>query len=120
MRGLADMCAKVVGGGLQEGRWLSYISLIFERGWLKQNSVQVNEGGLHEGIRHVHVHVHYVSMYITCTRTYMYIMIGLKNDYGIHVSTCIFTLFLLNGSKNKNEIKITFFTVFPLTLNPEQ
>ena len=36
----------MVGGGLHEGRWLSYIySFIFERGWLKGNSVVRHGGG---------------------------------------------------------------------------
>ena len=43
--GLADMCAKVVGGGLQEDGGFPIYLVIFERGWLKQNSVKVYGGG---------------------------------------------------------------------------
>ena len=44
----------MVGGGLHEGVWLYYNSLIFERGWLKRNSVQRHEGGvgLHLRVRY--------------------------------------------------------------------
>ena len=39
------MCAKVVGGGLQEVGGFPIYFFIFERGRLKQNSVKVYGGG---------------------------------------------------------------------------
>ena len=38
--GLADMCSKVLGGGLHEGGGSTIYSFIFERGRLKGNFVQ--------------------------------------------------------------------------------
>ena len=40
------MCAKVVGGGFQEGGGFPIAFFIFERGWLKRNSVKVYRGWL--------------------------------------------------------------------------
>ena len=50
----ADMRAKVVRGGLQKGGGFPINFCIFERGWLKQNSVKVPYmgGGLQERIRY--------------------------------------------------------------------
>ena len=42
------MYAKVVGGDLHEGGGSTIYSFIFERGWLKGNSVQRHGGGLLE------------------------------------------------------------------------
>ena len=71
------MCAKVVGGGLQEkGGGFPIYFFIFERGWLKQNSVKVDAegatykkrgwgglqegGGLQERIRYANIpYIHY-------------------------------------------------------------
>ena len=47
----------MVGGGLHEGGGSTIYSYIFERGWLKGNSVQRNGGGLHERVRYVLVQV---------------------------------------------------------------
>ena len=51
--GLAGQCAKVVRGDLHEGggSTIHVYSFIFERGWLKENSVQRHgcPVGLHEG-----------------------------------------------------------------------
>ena len=59
--GLADMSAKVVGGGLQEGWWHSYIFFTFERGWLKGNVLRryLYVGGLHvQRTSHLYMYVY--------------------------------------------------------------
>ena len=47
--GLAGKYAKVVGGGLHKGGDSTIHCFIFEKWWLKGNSVQRHGGGLHEG-----------------------------------------------------------------------